>query len=86
MDVENQVLFLVISANFTHSKPENEDLQKTASQLKLTHYSYREMAENNLYAMNQVFNCKVTSGFWRQQRENYDVHKTVSTRNQRNSL
>ena len=36
--VKNQVLFLFILARYTQSKPENADLQKIASQLKLTHY------------------------------------------------
>ena len=59
MDVINQVLFLIILASFTNGKLENADLQKTASQLKLTHYDCGEMTENNLYALNQVSKCNI---------------------------
>ena len=45
MDVTKQVLFLIILASF---KLENPDLQKTASQLKVTQYDWGEMTENNL--------------------------------------
>ena len=54
MDVINQVLFLIILASLTNGKHENADLQKIASQLKVTHYDCGEMTENNLYALNQV--------------------------------
>ena len=54
MDVKNQVLSLFSLTSFTHSEPENGDLQKIASQLKVTHYDCEEMTENNLYALNQV--------------------------------
>ena len=54
MDVINQVLFLIISASFTSCKLENADLQKIASQIKLTHYDCGAITENNLYALNQV--------------------------------
>ena len=57
MDVINQVLFLFILASCTNSKLENADLQKTASQLKVTHYDCGEMTEKNLYALNQVCQC-----------------------------
>ena len=59
MDVINQVLFLSILASFTNGKLENADLQKIASQLKVTHYDCGEMTENNLYALNQVSQCKI---------------------------
>ena len=61
MDVINQVLFLFILASFTNSKLENADLQKIASQLKVTHYDCGEMTEINLYALNQVSQCKYCS-------------------------
>ena len=54
MDVTNQVLFLITLASFSNSQPENADLQKIASQLKVTHYDCGELTENNLYALNQV--------------------------------
>ena len=54
MDVINQVSFLFVLASFTNSKLENADLQKTASQLKVTHYDCGEMTVNNPYALNQV--------------------------------
>ena len=57
LDVINQVLFLIILARFTNGKLENADLQKIASQLKVTHYDCGEMTENNLYALNQVSKC-----------------------------
>ena len=38
MNVINQVLFLIILTSFTNGKLENTDLQKIASQLKVTHY------------------------------------------------
>ena len=59
MDVINQVLFLIILASFTNGKLENADLQKIASQLKVTHYDCGEMTENNLYALNQVSQCNI---------------------------
>ena len=59
MDVINQVLFLIILAFFTNGKIENADLQKIASQLKVTHYDCGEMTENNLYALNQVSQCNI---------------------------
>ena len=54
MDVINQVMFLYFLASFTNGKLENADVQKIASQLKVTHYDWGEMTENNLYALNQV--------------------------------
>ena len=57
MDVINQVLFLNILASFTNGKLEYADLQKIASQLKVTHYDCGEMTENNFYALNQVSQC-----------------------------
>ena len=59
MDVKNQVLLLIILASFTNGKLENADLQKIASQLKVTHYDCGEMTENNLYALNQVSKCNI---------------------------
>ena len=59
MDVINQVLFLIILATFTNVKLENADLQKIASQLKLTHYDCGEMTENKLCALNQVSKCNI---------------------------
>ena len=59
MDAINQVLFLNILANFTNGKLENADLQKIASQLKVTHYDCGEMTKNNLYALNQVSQCNI---------------------------
>ena len=59
MDVINQVLFLIILASFTNGKLENADLQKIASQLKVTHYDCGEMTENNPYALNQVSQCNI---------------------------
>ena len=55
MDDINQVLFLIILASFTNGKLENANLQKIASELKVTHYDCSEMTENNLYALNQVY-------------------------------
>ena len=59
MDVINQVLFLNILARSTNDKLENADLQKIASQLKVTHYDCGEMTKNNLYALNQVSKCNI---------------------------
>ena len=59
MDVINQVLFLIILASFTNGNIENADMQKIASQLKVTQYDCGEMTENNLYALNQVFQCNI---------------------------
>ena len=59
MDVINQVLFLIILASFTNGKLENADLQKIASQLKVTHYDCGEMTENNLYALYQFSQCNI---------------------------
>ena len=59
MDVINQVLFLNILANFTNGKLENADLQKIASQLKVTQFDCGEMAENYLYALSQVSQCSI---------------------------
>ena len=59
MDVIKQVLFLNILASFTNGKLENADLQKIASQIKVTHYDCGEMTENNLYALNQVSDCNI---------------------------
>ena len=59
MDVINHALFLIVLANFTNGKLENADLQKIASQLKVTHYDCGEMTESNLYALNQVNQCNI---------------------------
>ena len=59
MDVINQALFLIILASFTNGKLEIADLQKIASQLKVTHYDCGEMTKNNLYALNQVSKCNI---------------------------
>ena len=59
MDVINQVLFLIILASFTNGKLEKADLQKNASQLKVTHYDLGEMTENNLYTLKQVSKCNI---------------------------
>ena len=59
MDVINRVLFLIILASFTNGKLENADLQKIASQVKVTHYDCGEMTENYLYALNQVSQCNI---------------------------
>ena len=59
MDVITQILFLIILASFTNGKLENADLQKIASQLKVTHYDCGVMTENNLYALNQVSQCNI---------------------------
>ena len=58
-DVINQVLFLFILASFTNGKLEKADLQKIASQLKVTHCDCGEMTENNFYALNQVSKCNI---------------------------
>ena len=59
MDVINQVLFQNFLASFTNGKLENADLQKIASQLKVTHYDCGEMTENKIYALNQVSKCNI---------------------------
>ena len=59
MDVINQVLFLIVLARFTNGKLDKADVQKIASQLKVTHYDCAEMTENNLYALNQVSKCNI---------------------------
>ena len=59
LDVNNQVLVLFILSSLTNSKHENVDLQKLASQLKLTHYDCLEMTENNFYHLNHVSNCNI---------------------------
>ena len=59
IDVINQVLFRNFLASFTNGTLENADLQKTASQLKVTHYDGGEMTENNIYAFNQVFKSNI---------------------------
>ena len=59
IDVIHQVLFLIILASFTNGQLENADLQKIASQLKVTHYDCGETTENNLYALNQVAQCNI---------------------------
>ena len=59
MDVINQVVLLFIFASFTNGKLETTDLQKIASQLKVTHYDCGELTENNLYAFNQVSKCNI---------------------------
>ena len=57
IDVIDQLLFLKILASFTNGKLENADLEKVASQLKVTHYDCGEMTENNLHALIQVSKC-----------------------------
>ena len=52
-------MFLNILASFTNGKLEKVDLQKIASQLKVTHYDCEEMTENNFYALNQVAQCNI---------------------------
>ena len=59
MDFLNQVLFLIILASFSNGRLENADLQKIASQLKVTHYDCGEMTENNICALNQVSKCNI---------------------------
>ena len=59
MDVVNQVLVLVVLASIMNGKLENADLQKIASQLKVTHYDCGEMTENNLCALNRVSQCNI---------------------------
>ena len=59
MDVINQVLFLILLASFTNGKLENADLQRIASQLKVTHFDCGEMTGNNLYALNQISKCNI---------------------------
>ena len=59
MDVMNQILFLNILVRFTNGKLEKADLQKIASQLKVTHFDSGKMTENNLYALNQVSKCNI---------------------------
>ena len=59
MDIINQVLFLKTLASFSNGKLENANLQKIASQLKVTHYDCGEMTENNLYALNQNSKCNI---------------------------
>ena len=72
MDVINQVLFVFISASFTNGKPENADLQKLCSQLKVTQYDCGEVTENNLYALNQVSKCNIAP-------ENLEVSRLRNT-------
>ena len=72
VDVINQVLFLIILASFTNGKLENADLHKIASQLKVTHCDCGEMAENNLYVLNQVSKCNNAP-------ENLDVSRAKTT-------
>ena len=62
MVVTNQVLFLIFLASFTNGKLENADLQKIASQHKVTHYDSGEMTKNNLYALNQVSKGNIAPG------------------------
>ena len=59
MDVISHVLFLIFLTSFTNGKLEDADLQKIASQIKVTHYDCGEMTENNLYALNQVSKCNI---------------------------
>ena len=73
MDVINQVLFLNILASFTNGKLENADLQKLASQLKVTHYDCGEMTDNKLYALNQVLQCNIAP-------ENLEVSRAKITK------
>ena len=73
MDVINQVLFLIILASFINGKLENADLQKIASQLKVTHYDCGEMTENNFYVLNQVSKCNIAP-------ENLEVSRAKITR------
>ena len=72
MDVINQVLFLNILASFTNGQLENADLQKLASQVKVTHYVCGEMTENNIYALNQVSKCNIAP-------ENLEVNRAKIT-------
>ena len=72
MDVINQVFFLIILACFMNGKLENADLQKIASQLKVTHYDCGEMTENNLYALNQISKGNIA-------RENLEVSRAKIT-------
>ena len=75
MDVKNQVLFLFILASFTHSQPENAELHKLSSQLKVTHYDCGEMTENNLYALNQVSKGNIAPGNLDDSRAKITMHK-----------
>ena len=59
MDAVNQVSVLIILASIMNGKLENADLQKIASQIKVTHYDCGEMTENNFYALNQVSQCNI---------------------------
>ena len=59
LDVKNQFLFQIILARFANGDLENADLQKVASQLKVTNYDCEELTKNNLYALNQVCNCNI---------------------------
>ena len=59
LDVKNQFLFQIILARFANGDLENADLQKVASQLKVTNYDCEELTENNLYALNQVCKCNI---------------------------
>ena len=82
MDVLNQVLFQIILASFTNGKLENADLQKIASQLKVTHYDCGEMTESNLYASNNVSKCNIAP-------ENLEVSRakiTMSTKHFRQEI
>ena len=71
-NVINQVLFLIILASFTNGKLENADLQKKASQLKVTRYDCGEMTENNFYALKQVSKCNIAP-------ENLEVSRAKNT-------
>ena len=71
-DVKKQVLFLFILANFTETKLENADLQKTASHLKVTLCDCGEMPASNLYALNQVSKFNIAP-------ENLEVSRTKIT-------
>ena len=59
MDVENPVLFPLISVSFTNGKLENAGLHEIASQLKVTHYDCGQMTKINLYALNHVYKCNL---------------------------
>ena len=79
MGVVNQVLFLIILASFTNGKLENADLDNKASQHQVTQYDCGKMAENNLYALNQVSKYNIAP-------DNLEISKTFPTRNQCSNL
>ena len=72
MDVINQVLFLIILANFRNGKLENADLHNIAYQIKVTHFGCGERTENNLYALNEFSKCNIAT-------ENLEVSRAKFT-------